>query len=385
MTKEPHRDRAGLDGEGLRRWLALTHTPGLGQRRFARLLSQYPDENQIVEALLAEGPVALARRAGVARPGPDLAAVDRDLRWAARSGNHLLAFVDPLYPPLLRETPDAPPLLYVRGRAGVLLQPQIALVGSRRPTANGARTATGFAGALARAGLVITSGMAAGIDAAGHRGALDAGAPTVAVLGTGPDMVYPPRHGPLAGEIAACGALVSEFPPGTPPHPGHFPRRNRLISGMSLATLVCEAALRSGSLITARLAAGQGREVFAVPGSIHHPLSRGCHALIREGATLVETTADILGQLGPLAGSLREKLEKVAPFDPLQAVPGGLDAGPRALLAAVGFEPVAVDVLVAQTGQPVARVLSMLLALELKGYVSSAPCGGYYRPAGGAE
>ncbi len=218
-----------------------------------------------------------------------------------KSGTRLLPLSDPLYPPLLRQIPDPPIALFVRGDATLLSEPQLAMVGSRNPSVEGRRNAEEFAEYLAKCGLVITSGMALGIDAASHKGALKGGK-TVAVWGTGLDKAYPPRNRELAEEIIAKGVVVSEFPPGTPPLPTHFPRRNRIISGLAVGTLVVEAAKQSGSLITARLASEQGREVFAIPGSIHNPMARGCHRLLRDGAKLVESAGDILEETGAAAG-----------------------------------------------------------------------------------
>ncbi len=305
--------------------------------------------------------------------------------WLARPGCHRIAAGEPGYPVQLRAIPDPPPVLFVQGDPALLALPQVAIVGSRSPTPAGRETAFAFACRLADAGLVITSGLATGIDAAAHRGALARGGRTVAVCGTGLDRIYPARHAALAGEIAVAGALVSEFPPGTPALPHHFPRRNRLISGLSLGVLVVEARHRSGSLITARLAAEQGREVFAIPGSIHNPLACGCHRLIRDGARLVESPAEVLDGL---QGDLFKAL---VPGPTQPPAPAGFSAGPldsdsKILLNACGFGPVDVDVLVERTGFSAAAVTSMLLLLELRGEVESF-AGGMYcrlpaRPAG---
>ena len=222
----------------------------------------------------------------------------RDLEWLAGPARSLLTVDDPHYPVQLAAVPGMPAALFVQGDPSVLARPQVAIVGSRAATAAGCETAFGFAARLAAHGFAITSGLATGIDAAAHRGALAAGGVTIAVCGTGLDRVYPTGHDRLAEEIAAAGALVSEFPTGTPPAPHNFPRRNRLMSGLARGVLVVEAAARSGSLITARLAGEQGREVMAVPGSIHNPLARGCHRLIKDGAALVETVDDVLSALG---------------------------------------------------------------------------------------
>ncbi|HET7175456.1 MAG TPA: DNA-processing protein DprA [Gammaproteobacteria bacterium] len=308
---------------------------------------------------------------------PDLAAAEQDLTWLGRSGARLVTLADALYPPLLKQISDPPAALFVRGDAGLLSQPQLAMVGSRNPSVEGRRNAEEFAAYLARCGLVITSGMALGIDAASHKGALKGGH-TVAVWGTGLDKAYPPRNRELAEEIAAKGLIVTEFPPGTPPLPAHFPRRNRLISGLSVGTLVVEAARQSGSLITARLASEQGREVFAIPGSIHNPMARGCHRLLREGAKLVESAADILEELAPL-------LQLELPAAPTEAAAAaGPDAVPedpeyRLLLNSLDFAPTSVDSLVERTGLTPDVVSSMLLMLELQGHVETSPGGRYSR------
>ncbi|WP_459872974.1 DNA-processing protein DprA [Endothiovibrio diazotrophicus] len=310
---------------------------------------------------------------------PDPSLIEPDLAWLAEEGNHLVTLNDPAYPALLREIADAPALLYLRGDPAMLGELQLAVVGSRTPTAGGRRAAYDFARHLGGAGLVITSGLALGVDAAAHEGALDGGGRTVAVVGTGLDRVYPARHRELAHRIAERGALVSEFPVGVGPRPEHFPRRNRIISGLSLGTLVVEAAVRSGSLITARLAAEQGREVFAIPGSIHNPLARGCHGLIRQGAKLVEQASDILEELGQLAGvALAVGAEGAAAGGP-ETGGGERDGEYGRLLDCLGFDPLSMDRLVACSGLTAEAVSSMLLVLELDGQVESLPGGTYFR------
>ena len=307
---------------------------------------------------------------------PDWAAVSQDLEWLSGSPQHrVLTLADQEYPPRLREIADPPPLLFVRGDVMALHQPQIAIVGSRNPTPAGAELAQDFARHLALRGVTIISGLALGIDAAGHRGALAGGGHTVAVMGTGMDRVYPPRHQDLAGQIAAQGALVSEFPLCTPVRPENFPRRNRIISGLALGVLVVEAAKASGSLITARHAVEQGREVFAIPGSIHNPLARGCHALIRDGAKLVETVDDILEELPSLSQPAGSDPQGTANLAHTSAHDGEHDR----LLEALGYDPVSVDVLVARTGLTANAVSSMLLLMELEGRVSSQAGGLYLR------
>lgn len=284
------------------------------------------------------------------------------------AGLFLLAVSDPDYPALLREVAAPPPLLYGQGDPLALALPAIAVVGSRSASQSGLETAGRFAAELAAGGFAIVSGLALGIDAAAHRGALSGGI-TAAVVGCGIDRIYPRQHEGLWHEILATGgAVVSEFPPGTPPRAEHFPRRNRIISGLSLGVLVVEAAVRSGSLITARRALEQGREVFAIPGSLHNPLARGCHQLIREGATLVETTEDIVAQLG---GLLALKGREAMVDDPPETAVPELSPDATAVLAALSHEPADADLLIARTALGVAELTSALVELELVGLVES--------------
>ncbi len=285
-------------------WLALCQAPGAGSATIRRLLDSFAMPADVLKASSGQlRQLGLKQAAIDALRKPNEQSITRDLQWAEKADNHIITCHDPAYPVLLLELPDPPLLLYVHGSVSLLSEPQLAIVGSRNPSSSGEQTAIDFARHLAAAGLVITSGLALGIDAASHRGALDVDAPTIAVMGTGLDRVYPARHRDLARQIAEQGSLVSEFPIGTPPKPENFPQRNRIISGLSLGTLVVEAAIRSGSLISARYAMEQGREVFAIPGSIHNPLARGCHHLIRQGAKLVETAEDVIDELGSLAGA----------------------------------------------------------------------------------
>lgn len=305
--------------------------------------------------------------------------------WLADPANAVIEPEDPAYPPQLQAAEPRPPRLYVRGAADCLVLPQLAIVGSRNATADGRDTAYSFAAFLAARGFVITSGLAEGIDAAAHAGALEAGGRTVAVCGTGLDRVYPRAHVALAGRITASGgALVGELPPGTGVQRHHFPRRNRIISGLAVGTLVVEASTTSGALITARHAAAQGREVFAIPGSIHNPLTRGCHQLIRSGATLVETAADIVEQLGSALGALAEGSGDVPADVPAGAPGDAVDADPayRRLLEALGHDPVDVDVLVQRSGLTTGEVSSMLLLLELQGRVHALAGSRYQRRRG---
>ncbi|MEO8445612.1 MAG: DNA-processing protein DprA [Gammaproteobacteria bacterium] len=306
-----------------------------------------------------------------------------DEAWLARPDAHLLTPADRRYPALLREIPDPPAQLFVRGDPETLSLPQLAIVGSRNATPAGADTARDFAAHLAARGFCITSGLAEGIDAAAHRGALAAGGRTIAVCGTGPDIVYPRLHAALADEIVASGgAIVSEFAPGTPVYRGNFPRRNRLISGLAVGTLVVEAGVRSGALGTARHAMEQGREVFAIPGSIHNPVARGCHQLIRNGAKLVETASDIVEELAGLLASLRPAVGAGA-RDAAEAADEAAEIDPQyaRLLDDLGWDPVGVDTLVARSGLTIGELSSMLLLLEMQGSVRSLS-GGRYQRAG---
>jgi DNA processing protein len=352
----------------------LARTPALDALHLRELLGAAGGE---LERALA---AALAREVELPSPArqflarPDEAAIAADLAWLAASGARIVLATDPDYPPLLRECTGAPAALYVQGSVEALAAAQLAMVGSRSPTAAGRATAREFAAWFARAGLTVTSGLAVGIDAASHEGALAGGGATIAVFATGLDRVYPAEHAALAQRIRAAGALVSEFPPRTPPRRGHFPRRNRIIAGLSLGTLVVEAGRYSGSLITARLATECGREVFAIPGSIHSPLSRGCHQLIKTGAKLVEEAADVLTEL-----RFPVRKEQITSHEPQPRQPPELDKEYEMLLDALGFEPATIDVLVARTHLPGESVASMLLILELEGRVAALPGGRYGR------
>ncbi|MEW6445085.1 MAG: DNA-processing protein DprA [Pseudomonadota bacterium] len=368
--------------ERLRAWLTLMHAPGLGPRGFAAIRATWADPL----TLLAEPPARLASlglRAETAQAltQPDEARLEASLGWLDAPGRHFIPFDDPRYPPALHDLPDPPLALFALGDPDLLHIPGIAIVGARHPTPGGEQNARAFARDLATRGLAVISGLARGIDAEGHRGALDAQGLTIAVVGTGVDRVYPAEHRELAHAIVGNGGLiVSEFPLSTPPRPGNFPRRNRLIAALGLGVLVVEAAPKSGSLITARLAGDLGREIFAIPGSIHNPMARGCHGLIRSGAKLVESSADILEELAP-----RISLPAHAPALP--------DASPRAsgtetaalpddharLLTAMGFDPVSADTLVGRTGLTAAEVSSILLIIQLQGLIAPVPGGLYIR------
>jgi DNA processing protein len=363
----------------LQAWLMLARAPSAHSGVIEPLLQHFGGPCALMRATadeLREAGASAAFATFVTDPAKRM--LDADLRWLERDGNHLIHWRDPRYPSLLRAISDAPIALYVQGAASCLERAQLAIVGSRNPTPAGREIAYELAQEMAMQGLIVTSGLAAGIDAAAHRGALAANGQTIAVCGTGLDQVYPRSHRELAAQIADCGALVSEFPLGTPAIRTNFPRRNRIISGLSLGTLVVEAALRSGSLITARLATEQGREVFAVPGSIRNPLAQGCHALIRQGAKLIESASDIVCELGPLAGVLTRRREPTAAAS--RDLPDRiLDKEYEILLDALGFEPASVDALVDRTGLTAGAVASMLLMLELDGRVESYAGGMFVR------
>lgn len=293
------------------------------------------------------------------------------MSWLQQQSNSIITFDDPCYPSQLKEIPDPPPVLFVRGNAELLSRPQIAIVGSRNPSSLGLETAFNFAKSLSHCGFVITSGLALGIDAASHEGALNAHGFTIAVAGTGLDRIYPARHKELATRIVNSGAIISEFPPGTTAKANHFPRRNRIISGLCQGLLVVEAARESGSLITARMALEQNREVFAIPGSIHNPLARGCNALIREGAKLVENCQDILEELS----IYNQQVDNYFP-DNMQTK---LDLEEQTLLNLIMFSPTSIDMMVENTGESVEVISSMLLILELHGYIEANPGGCYTR------
>jgi len=372
-----------MDELTLSQWLSLARVPGLNTGTLAALRNCF---GSLADALVGDAQslvkAGLTEKSAHRLAEPDASLIDADLRWLDAPQRSLVTCASPLYPPLLAQLPDAPVALFVFGNAELLTQPQLAVVGSRNPTALGRETAQAFASHLARCGLTITSGLAIGIDAASHEGALRTEGATIAVCGTGLNTVYPRQNQSLAERIAAQGALVSQFPPDTTPAKHLFAIRNRVISGMSLGTLVVEAALHSGSLITARHAAEQGREVFAIPGSIHNTLAKGCHQLIRQGAKLVETAEDILSELGPMAAihnSAKRPLEPGETTENSRISGNSLDKEYKILLDALGFNPAGVDQLVTFTGLEAAEIASMLLILELDGQVESQPGGLFMR------
>ena len=365
--------------DNARAWLQLLRA-GIGASALRRMVETHSSAAAALDRPHAEWRAAGADADGLAvLRSRDRELLAGDIAWIEGADHYLIGWDDPDYPALLRRIPSPPPALFIAGDPNLLWHAQIAVVGSRNATAGGIDNAREFARALIAAGLTITSGMAEGVDAAAHLAALDAGVPTIAVIGTGTDVVYPRRHAKLAARIRATGAIVSEFLPGTDARPEHFPRRNRVLAGLSLGTLVIEAAERSGALITARLAGEAGREVFAVPGSIHNPLARGCHRLIRQGAALVEDAREVIEALAPvaaeLADALRTRLREAEAAGPPQTTTNmadaGLDDGQRCLLAALGHDQVGVDVLAQRTGLTVAELSSMLLLMELRGVVAA--------------
>jgi len=353
-------------------WLTLLHTPGVGPSTFHTLLEAFGSVEAALSASTRQlSAMAIKADAINALGHQEKPEIDADLNWNAENDHHIITLLDERYPAQLKDLPDAPPVLYVRGDPDYLLQPQLAIVGTRNPTAAGRSTAKEFASHLSNVGITITSGLASGIDGASHEGALHGLAGTIAVVAHGLDIVYPAQHQKLAQDISENGAVVSEMPIGTQPQRGLFPRRNRLISSLSLGTLVVEAAQKSGSLITARFALELNREVFAIPGSIHNPMARGCHQLIRQGAKLVESADDILEDLRIPAKQNRLYPIKTDtnihenPKDPHKT----LDPDHQKLLKCLAYEPASIDELVVSSNFNAAEVASMLLILELEGII----------------
>lgn len=349
-------------------------TPGIGSKSFLKCLEFCPPDQIFATARETLLKLGLRTASIDAIKNPDWKAVEQDLRWLEQQNNHILLYTDKDYPKQLKEIPDPPPILFARGDLDFVHFPQIAIVGSRNPSSVGVQIATDFASSLSQAGFTITSGLALGIDAASHRGDLAAQGNTIAVTGTGLDRVYPAAHKELATEIVNHGVLISEFPPGTTAKANHFPRRNRIISGLCVGLLVVEAARQSGSLITARLALEQNREVFAIPGSIHNPLARGTNALIREGAKLVETTQDILDELEQFFQPSVTQNKQIT-----TNIQSNLDAEQQTLLNYVLYSPTSIDQLVEETGFSVGKITSHLLILEIQGYIIANNGGNYTR------
>jgi DNA processing protein len=362
---------------GQRAWLAVSQAKSINTTLLQQLLRVFAEPQAILAATTKQlQQLGLSAAHIQALRHTDAAQLEKASAWLAQPNTQLITWQDATYPALLRQLADPPTVLYVRGDPAVLSLPQIAIVGSRHPTPTGSENAEEFAAELARVGMVITSGLALGIDAAAHRGALKVNGLTLAVCGTGIDQIYPAAHVPLSEAILAKGgAIVSEFPLTTPPWPGNFPQRNRLISGLSHGVLVVEAALRSGSLITARHALEQGREVYAIPGSIHNVQAKGCHALLRQGAKLVETVTDILEELPPTFA------ENSSGYPPLAISEAAADEDPqiRQILGCIDDAPTTVDHIIERSGLTADAVCSILLTLELQGKVQLTTAGWYCR------
>jgi DNA processing protein len=354
-------------------WIRLEQTPGVGRATVRKLLDEFVSPQRIFDAgyraLCDHVPAPVARALSEPAAPAIVRQIDLTMNWLAQSGNHLLTLHDAAYPPALANIPDPPPLLYLKGWPELLAAPMLAIVGSRNASLQGRTNAEVFAQALSCAGLTIVSGLALGIDACAHLGALAGPSSTVAVIGTGADTVYPARNHALAHRIALEGCIVSEYALGTPPLSANFPRRNRIISGLAAGVLVVEAAARSGSLITAQVAAAQGRDVFAIPGSIHSSLSKGCHKLIKEGAKLVESAADVLEEL------------RMSPLVAMGvAAPAAATSGAgQAVLDAMGYEPAEPDALALHCATAPGQLSLVLLELELAGHVERLPGGLFQR------
>jgi DNA processing protein len=352
----------------LESWLRLCLIPGLGDATVRKLLAEFGPPPQVFATRLSalSGQVSRRFAEAIHAGGATDSVLAQVTAWLEEDINHIVTLADSTYPQSLLQTPDPPSLLYVKGHSRLLNHDALAIVGSRSATPQGCANAEAFARALSDAGLTIVSGLAVGIDAAAHRGALAGKSSSIAVVGTGLDLVYPARHRELAHQLAAGGVIVSEFPLGTPARAENFPRRNRIISGLALGCLVVEAAQQSGSLITARLANEQGKEVFAIPGSIHSPLSKGCHQLIRQGAKLVESAQDILEELKMLPAPIAPPLTANSPSN-------------HPLLAYLGFDPCDINSLCARSGLSSDVISAQLLQLELDGLVAALPGGRYQR------
>lgn len=366
-----------FDEQDVAQWVALSLIDGVGSATLCQLLSQFGTPADVFAASSVQlRHVVSDEIASVIRAGVDEAKVAPTLAWLAQPGNHLITLADSIYPKALLEIANPPALLYAKGQLNCLNLPCLAVVGSRNATPQGEKNAEDFAETLSRHGLCIVSGMALGIDGAAHRGALKANAPTIAVVGTGLDIVYPAKHRDLAHRIVNHGLILSEFPLGTPSKAQNFPRRNRIISGLSMGCLVIEANLDSGSLITARQAAEQGREVFAIPGSIHSPVAKGCHQLIKQGAKLVESTEDILSEIRPIL-----PLQPLLNTSPNGSLPERANATPEAntVLDSMGVDPIHFDVLLTLTGLTVSALSTMLTLLELDGKISPLHGGKFQR------
>jgi len=369
--------------EELQSWVSLWRVSGIGAKYFQKLLDSFDNPSAVFNATSES-----LKQAGLSQnlanavlDDKDTDSAKPDLEWLnAADNHHIITIHCPEYPNLLKQTDTPPPLLYVHGNLSILNDPQLAIVGSRNPTQSGLTSAYDFAKYLGQTGLCISSGLALGIDGSAHQGALDGKGPTIAVIATGIDRVYPAKHRDLAHKIVETGAIISEFPIGTQPRSGNFPRRNRIISGLAHGTLVVEAALKSGSLITARLASEQGREVFAIPGSIHNPLAKGCHQLIRQGAKLVENAQDILEEMSAVIDlSQINNIEPNPAEENTETTANNQDPDHKFLLEKMGYDPISIDQLVTRTSFKAESISAMLLILELQSQVSSNGGGTYTR------
>ena len=360
----------GADGDDAALWISLSHIHGLGGQGLCQLLRAFGNPAAIYAASFSQLRAIVSESVAQAiTAGPDKEAIAPTLEWLQQENNHLITLADDSYPRALLEISDPPPLIYAKGHLQWLNAHSIAVVGSRNASPQGEKNAEDFAQALSHQGFCIVSGLALGIDGAAHRGALKANGATIAVVGTGLDIVYPARHRELAHQIVERGVIISEFPLGTPSRAQNFPRRNRIISGLGLGCLVVEANVQSGSLITARLAAEQGREVFAIPGSIHSPLSKGCHQLIKQGAKLVDSIQDIVDELG---ATMTENIF-------IEQTPLAPEANP--VLDCIGYDPTSIELLLERTGLTSDSLSAMLMVLELENKVAFLPGGRYQRIA----
>ena len=368
--------------EELDSWVSLWRVSGVGPKYFQMLLNHFNNPADVFNATSSS-----LKQAGISQnlantilDNKESDSAKPDLEWLNGADNHYIITINcPEYPRLLKQIDSPPPLLYVHGELSIINDPQLAIVGSRNPTQSGMTSAYDFAKYLAQTGLCITSGLALGIDGSAHQGALDGNGPTIAITATGIDRVYPAKHRDLAHKIVESGAIISEFPIGTQPRSGNFPRRNRIISGLAHGTLVVEAALKSGSLITARLASEQGREVFAIPGSIHNPLAKGCHQLIRQGAKLVEMAHDILEEMSAVIDLSEVDQADLEKPSNTYTSEENIDPEHQILLEKMGYDPIQIDQLVVTTGFKPESIAAMLLMLELQNQVSSNGGGTYTR------
>jgi DNA processing protein len=360
-------------------WLLLTRTQGLGNVKINNLINHFESVENIFTQSQFPPHLKISAASVAALKKPDFNTISNDLKWLEKQDNHVLTIDDDLYPPLLKQINSPPPLLYITGDPSILLLPQIAVVGSRNATSVGLKNAQSFCDNLASSGLTITSGMALGIDGVAHKAALNVKGKTIAVMGTGLDIVYPARHKKLAHDIAQNGALISEFPVGTKAHAHNFPQRNRIICGLSLGTLVIEAGIQSGTLITARQTMEINRPVMAIPGSIHSPMAKGCHLLIKQGAKLVESAEEIIEELLPLAQSLSLQIkEKLDLLDKKPYITVESD-GQEQLLELVLYEPTSIDEIIQKSGLSPQEVSSALLILELEDKIQTLPGAQYIR------